>query len=125
MKYFIIFILILNAVNCATFDSEFSKYSWHMYQVTKYDKVSVDTWKCDSCKYFPLMRDVQFFFNKTSNTGTAFTGYEPSRDLIVFSFKGTHDVKGAILNADFFKINLPNCKDCAVHRGFLYYYENL
>ena len=53
MKYFIIFILILNAVNCATFDSEFSKYSWHMYQVTNCDEVSVDTWKCNSCKYFP------------------------------------------------------------------------
>ena len=71
------------------------------------------------------MRDVQFFYNKTQNTGAAFTGYEPSRDLIVFSFKGTDDVKGSILDADFIKINLPNCKDCAVHRGFLYYYENL
>ena len=58
MKYFIIFILILNAVNYATFDSEFSKYSWHMYQVTNCDEISVDTWKCNSCKYFPLMRDI-------------------------------------------------------------------
>ena len=58
MKTLISLILSLIFINCYKYDENFAKnIAFHVSQIAYCNNLEVNDWVCDTCKYFPNMKD--------------------------------------------------------------------
>lgn len=56
-------------------------------------------------------------YNKFTNI-LGFAGYLPSKNYIIFSMRGTKDIKNWLSNFSYKQIKYSPCPDCLIHEGF-------
>ncbi|CUG86636.1 lipase 3, putative [Bodo saltans] len=90
------------------------------------DVNKIASWTCESCGDHPNFQ-VKGAYNNGSFHGQCFTGYDPSRNQIVVSFRGSADFANWIADFDFFMMPYPDaeCVGCQVHTGFFQVYQEL
>jgi predicted lipase len=117
------------AVVVQTQDSYSTEQAWNslLYCKAAYcDKSDIATWSCPSCQYHPNFQ-LKGIYNNGSFHGQCFTGYDPTRDQVVVSFRGSADLANWIADFDFLMMPYPEsaCVGCEVHTGFFQVYLEL
>jgi hypothetical protein len=115
-SFFIAFALLLIVSSCS-YNTSLALQLAHLSDIA-YDSAStINAWNCAYCKIHPI-NSVKVFSNTTGNI-QGYSGFSPSLNLIVISFRGSTDIKNWIINLSSTQSGYSKCSGCAVHTGFL------
>ena len=80
----------------------------------------LQSWTCKTAS--PLKLTDILYIDNTATKVHGFVGYREETNEIVVSFRGTNNWQNWIEDANFEKIEFPNCFDCEIHGGFYFDY---
>ena len=125
-------VLVLVALGASTASAQFNM--TNAIRGVYYSKVAycpasyIANWECNACPKFPKMENVSAHID-TDHDVQGFVGYNAAMHEIVFAFRGTVNLQGWVVDADFLQTNYTsrgaNCPDCRVHQGLYWGYQRI
>ena len=80
------------------------------------DDRCIPDWNCKITEKYPLT-DILYIDHPVSKIH-GYVGYRPTNNQIIAAFRGTDGWRNWIEDANFEKVDFPDCLDCEVHAGF-------
>lgn len=89
----------------------------------KYAKIAychgtaIKNWDCPACPLHPNFKLKNVYVN-ASLESQAYSGYDPTQNSIVVTFRGSQNLVNWWTDFTFTKVTYPYCNGCEVHKGF-------
>lgn len=90
---------------------------WAVFASVAYcPKTCLQNWNCKTSAHETLTDVSYIVYNLTQAPG--YIGYNPSRNAIIVSFRGSQNIQNWIENFNFEKVPYVYCLKCEIHSGF-------
>lgn len=130
INFVVIFTISLSSSSSSAvpinYDSDLAMYSLTFAKAAYCNATLLQNWSCLACPLNPRFQ-IYNVYTDANTSGQAFIGYDPTKNRIVVSWRGTWNTRGWEIDFASWLVPVParyNCPgDCRIHMGYAIMYE--